>query len=238
MIWDTDITPEGGAINFNKKINDKLTLFANTGVFVIDESNAAGVNDDPTMYLLQPGIEFAATEKIKFKGAFLYQNFSNVKRYSLDNNASSNTYSSGTTLRYGYVSLVPQFEVSFSNLVPKVPYVALFSEYVTNPRVTNDKNESGYMYGIKFGAEKVAAFGDWQARVNYVRLEKDAVPDILPDSDRYSGKCGVKGHEVMFDFGLGKNTWLGLDVYHAKNIASKTATKGEMVWQIDWNMKF
>ncbi|MCM8763254.1 MAG: putative porin, partial [Candidatus Omnitrophica bacterium] len=48
LIWDTDITPEGGSVNFSKKLNSKTALFLNTGVFVIDENNSgSGDDDDP-----------------------------------------------------------------------------------------------------------------------------------------------------------------------------------------------
>ncbi len=37
LIWDTDITPEGGAAQFNYNVCDSLGLFTNVGFFILDE---------------------------------------------------------------------------------------------------------------------------------------------------------------------------------------------------------
>ena len=97
------------------------------------------------------------------------------------------------------------------------------------------------MFGFKFGKEKIEQWADWQVRANYAVLEKDAILDILPDSDRYGGKTGMRSHEGMFDFGLGKNTWLGLDYYYGWQLPGNfntSQTKPAQVFQLDWNMKF
>ncbi len=70
----------------------------------------------------------------------------------------------------------------------------------------------------------------------YRYLGKDAVLDILPDSDMYSGKTNVKGIEAVLSFGLSKNITLDLDYYHTEQI---TGTKNpESVLQVDFNYKF
>jgi hypothetical protein len=113
----------------------------------------------------------------------------------------------------------------------------LFGEYVTNRAdlPVND-NKNGYMLGFALGYDKVAKFGDWTFKYNYAKLEKDAVLDILPDSDRYEGKTNISAHEMMVDFGLGENTWLGLDIYRAQLLTNPKAPS--TVVQVDWNMKF
>ena len=95
----------------------------------------------------------------------------------------------------------------------------------------------------KFGAKKVAKWGDWQVRYNYAMLGKDSVLDILPDSDRYGGKTGMRAHEIMIDWGLGPNTWIGFDFYNAWKIpgnfpSSSNRTAPTWVYQFGWNMKF
>ncbi len=93
------------------------------------------------------------------------------------------------------------------------------------------------MAGVKFGAEKLAKWGDWQGQYNYAMLEKDAILDILPDSDRFGGKTGMRAHEMILNFGLSKNTFLGLDYYYAWKIASSHKTPAHTL-QVDWNIKF
>jgi hypothetical protein len=123
--------------------------------------------------------------------------------------------------------------ISFIN----IPQLKLFGEYVANIADTVPKdNRSGYMVGFGFGADKIGAWGDWQATYNFARLERNAVLDILPDSDRYGGQTNIRGHELKFAYGLGKNTWLEFDVYRAQKLAAPYAP--ETLVQVDWNMKF
>jgi hypothetical protein len=72
-------------------------------------------------------------------------------------------------------------------------------------------------------------------------LGKDAILDTLPDSDRYGGKTGMRSHEAGLDWGLGKNTWLGIDYYYGWQIPGNfgsTQSKPATVVQVDWNLKF
>ena len=64
----------------------------------------------------------------------------------------------------------------------------------------------------------------------------DAVLDVLPDSDRYGGATGIRSHEAELTFGLGKNTFLGLDVYRSWKLSDPKAP--DTLVQVDWNMKF
>jgi hypothetical protein len=102
------------------------------------------------------------------------------------------------------------------------------------------------MTGFKFGAEKIEKWADWQLGYNYAMLGRDAILDILPDSDRYGGRTGMRSHELKFDFGLGKNTWLGLDAYYGWRLPGSfasgtdrgTQSRPASVVQVDWNVKW
>jgi len=243
MIWDTDINPEGGALKLSKKISSKTELFMNTGLLVIDES--ANYNADPAMYVVQPGFTHQFTDAISLKGAFSYYGFSGVKGKTLDGTTGTNSKDAGNKLIYNYANIAPALELGikepFKMLNLNVPYFALFGEYVQNVNSAVKDDNAGYMMGFKLGAEKVEKWADWQVRYNYAKYGKDAFLDILPDSDRYGGKTGVKAHEIMFDWGLGKNTWLGLDYYYGEQLKGNfgsTQSKPASVVQVDWNMKF
>lgn len=66
-------------------------------------------------------------------------------------------------------------------------------------------------------------------------LEKDAWIDIFPDSDAYSGHTDVKGHELAFTYGVGKNVTLGIDYYYMERIKG---TGRRHLLQVDWKLKF
>jgi hypothetical protein len=246
LIWDTDISPEGGAVKFTKKFGPKTEFFTNAGLLIIDEQSDEG--EDPFMYVLQPGLAQTLTDTISLKGAVSYYGTSNVIDQTLDGTTGTNSNTTSSTsgkLRYKYENIVPALELTVKDPLKMVginlPYLALFGEYVQNTASGVKVRNSGYMLGCKFGAEKIANWGDWQLRYNYAMLGKDAILDILPDSDRYGGKTGIRAHELMFDWGLGTNTWLGLDYYYGWQLPgsfASTQTKPASVVQVDWNMKF
>jgi hypothetical protein len=242
LIWDTDITPEGAAVELNKKLNDKTSVFMNTAGFVIDELSSE--SSDPVMYVIQPGMNYQFTDRVALKGAFAYYDFSNIKGRILDGSQGTNTRTSGPTgLMYNFRPINPALEINikqpFKGLGVSfldIPSLSLFGEYVHNLAISESKNRTGFSTGFKFGAEKIAGWGDWDVKYIYAQLEKDAVPDILPDSDRYSGKTGVRSHEIMVNYGLGKNTSLSFDMYRSWSLLSSDAP--ETIVQVDWNMKF
>jgi hypothetical protein len=243
LIWDTDITPEGVAFDFNKKIDSGLAVWLKSGVFIIDE--ISGSNDDPYMVHLQPGVDIQLTDKISLKTAVSGE-YASVKANPLENSGNSNTRSASNSAwpTGNYFTVSPAFEVNvkepFKDLglsFLNIPNLRVFGEYVENTAdLAVDDEMSGYMAGIGLGAEKIAAKGDWQLSYSFGRLGRDAVLDILPDSDRYEGQTNMRAHELIFQYGLGKNTYLSFDVYRAQRLQGPKAPT--TVAQVDWNMKF
>lgn len=230
LIWDTDITPEGFAILLNRKVmNDQVALFCNGGWFLIDEFSARG--NDPSMYVLQPGFDWTINEKAGLKAAAAYYGFSHLEKCKLDHSSKTNTGAATTGLVYDYDALV--LSGQFRLLPGIVPYAALFGDYVHNPDPDNGGN--AWLVGFTFGEEKIKEFGQWRAQYSYRRLEKDAILDILPDSDFFEGCTGVQGHEAIFEYGIGKNTWLSLDYYRTEKIRG---SEDGHLFQLDWNFKF
>ena len=115
-----------------------------------------------------------------------------------------------------------------------IRYAGVFGEYVNNVATSNGK--SGYLTGLTFGDEKVVEKGQWFFKGSYRRLEKNAVPDILPDSDFYFGDTGVAGYELAFRYGLMKNINLNTRFLRAGFI-SGPAEMGNLI-QTDLNFKF
>jgi hypothetical protein len=102
------------------------------------------------------------------------------------------------------------------------------------------EDNEGYLVGVKFGHKNVKKLWQWQGKYNYRRLERDAWPDFLPDSDFYDGATNAKGHEVEFQLGLQKNVDLKLDYYSSELIrqAPGGTAEPEDLLQIDLNVKW
>ncbi|MFA5005076.1 MAG: putative porin [Candidatus Omnitrophota bacterium] len=241
LIWDTDITPEGAVIQLNKNINPNLALSMNLGALIVDTDTSSD-NDAPMAYIIQPQASYKFNDDVSLKGAFSFQSFHNVKghvssSYSSASN-SGNTTKGTSSYLYDYQMLNPALELKvmqpFKALGLNIETLKLFGEYVNNLDVSD--GASGFSLGFQFGNDKVEKWGDWQFRYVYAMLGKDAVLDVLPDSDRYSGKTGMRSHEGSLTYGLGRNTFLGLDVYRSWSIIGAKAP--ETLVQADWNMKF
>lgn len=244
LMWDTDITPEGVTFDFNKKIAG-IDSWLKTGFFVLEEDSSSG--DDPWLVHLQPGVNMPLVEGVSLKTALAFDYFG-VGGTTLNGSGKSNSwYSSGETVspKKDVINILPALElkivepfkaldISFLN----IPTLKFFGEYVRNLEKDSkpDDNKSGYMLGFTFGADKVAQWGDWQATYNFARLEKDAILDVLPDSDRYGGKTDMRAHEFKITYGLGKNTSFDLDIYRAQALSKPHLP--ETVVQADWNLKF
>jgi polyhydroxyalkanoate synthesis regulator phasin len=233
MLWDTDINPEGVAAKFKWKLNPKVETYANSAVFILEEYARFS---EPWMYVLQPGLKWKLTDNVDLNLAGSYYGFNQVKGERLDYSTNNNT-----RVRNGggeFNALSPAFELGikepFGGIGLNLPYLAFFGEYIHN--LDAKQSENGYMGGLRLGHKKVNAKGQWQLRYTYTLLQTFAWPDIFPDSDRYSGRTGIRGQEVLLTYGLGKNWNLELD-YYRTNLTS-TPDKTENLFQADLNFKF
>jgi hypothetical protein len=247
LMWDTDITPEGSVLILGKKVGP-ADLFLNTGYFILEEDDPSG--DDPWVFHLQPGLKTKLTDAISLKTALSWYYFA-VGNTTLSGSTNTNSWSSGNQAmpNKDVVNLLPAFELSINepfNALPvpaflNVAKLKLFGEYVANINDSKpDDGKNGFMLGMAMGADKIKDFGDWQFKYAYASLGRDAVLDILPDSDRYGGKTSMRGHEWAFEYGVGKNTWLALDIYRTQRIpyVGNYSNKPQTLVQVDWNMKF
>jgi len=76
------------------------------------------------------------------------------------------------------------------------PGIKLYGTWVNNQE-SSATRDTGYISGIKFGSAKKA--GQWEAKIEYRSLEKDAVWDDLVDSD--FGAFGAGGTADEFKSG-------------------------------------
>lgn len=232
LLWDSDIRPEGGAAKLSWELHPTFKVFANLGVFVLDERS--GDQQDPFMYALQPGFDWKITDTTHLKTAATFYGFSNVEDTVLDHSRETNTLRNDV-LRYDYDAFGMGSELGFQNPCgTSLPYLAFLGEYIKNP--DPEKDNEGFLAGWKLGHKKVKEKGQWQARYMYRRLERDAWPDILPDSDFYQGETNARGHEVVFKCGVNKHVVFGLDYYYAEKIRGKS--ESENLLQVDMEFKF
>lgn len=214
LLWDGDITPEG----FSARLTVPGTsIFVHSAYFVLDE---ASKSVDPSMAVIQPGIKFGITKNAGLKVSANYYLTNSLKGSSYGNivdGGETNTLNGDDTFTYDYDALGFSAQLDIKKAL--FNYLALFADYVK----TGDPQEdnTGYLFGIKFGDKKLKSKGQWQAKVLYRELEKDAWLDFLPDSDFLGGETGAKGYEAVVQYVLEKNLTFGLDYYKTETIDGK-----------------
>ena len=241
LLWDSDINPEGVSIAATWQVwGEGIELFLNTGYFVIDEISGGAGNADPSLLYIQPGAVVEINDALKLKAAVNLNYFNSVEGllYSqINKGGGTNTTSAGRFV-YDYDSWGITTELGYAlndESSAPVKYYALFGDYISNSDPA-DQN-TGYLFGGKFGSKKVSDKGTWQFKAQYRQLEKDAWVDFLPDSDVIEGITDVKGTELIFDYAIAKNVTLGVDYYMSETMKA-TTKKEQNVLQIDCNLKF
>ncbi len=239
LLWDTDLTPEGGALNLSMPTTPNLTTFFNTAIFVLDES--AADQTDPYLLVFQPGLRWKiAHESADLRLALTYYAFSHGAPKSVLDNRSSPTTNTTTTGRYDfkYDAINPNVEFGLNNPFPElslvIPRIAILGEFINNPDPQDHHN--GWLIGAYLGDQKVVNRRQWQIKGSYRYLGQDAWLDSFPDSDFYGGATDVRGYEAIFEYGLNKNTFITIDYYRSQRIAAAKAA--ESVLQTDLNFRF
>jgi len=232
-MWDSDITPQGVAVPVKYYWNKDGYVFLTPALFVLNEFKSNDY-DDPWMLVVQGGAG-ADFSSMWAKGGFSWYNNQKVKGNILKWSSESNTRNADGEYIYNYSSIALDAEYGFK-FDSYIKLLRLFGQFVSSDA---DSNSKGWLVGFNFGRQ-VKEFADWQFKYNYRYLEKDAVLDILPDSDFYGGKTNAKGHEVELLFGLAKHVVFSIDYYNARKIdvdPGKSENTEDVV-QVDFNFKF
>jgi hypothetical protein len=230
MVFDNDLTPEGAAFQMSRAINDKHTVSATAGAFVLDEEQYSA--SDPFLYGGQLLWNAKWTDKIAttlgaggFKIVGDHQlNTANVPLINEGNTRKivSETVPPNNTAQTLYV-LQDQFmpvilDASATYTLDTFPlYTGKFpikvaGEFMQNLQ-TSSKNQ-GFWLGVTFG--KAGTKHSWDITYRYERLEADAWYDQLVDDDNgafypgdmptanstfgYFGGTNVKGHMIQFNY--------------------------------------
>lgn len=254
LLWDPDITPEGGAIQLQKRINDYVTPFSTNAIFVLKDAtpstSATAFKTNPYMFVSQEGIKGNLTEKIYYKAAGTYYNVVNPNHVVLDNSLGINTPSSTSTSLYSYnynlIGGAVDFGMNdpFGELLPSpinVAQIGAFGQFFKN--VDPAHQNSAWQIGGYMGNSAINGWGTWKVQSFYKVLERDSWLDCLPDDDFYSGDTNTKGWRSQLDIGLAKNVWFTMsyfrtNVFKYYGAGSMSKSAPENLFQMDLNFKF
>jgi hypothetical protein len=233
LIWDGDLNMEGIAAQYNLKLSDSLTAFANAGGFYVrlDDSDT----DSLSMFGAQGGLTAKLDNDSKLAGGVGYFDYGNLIGETTlvkNNNAKGNTTSGGMYV-YDYNLLETFGQVSTK--LGSLP-VSVYGDYVVNT-ASNVKEDTGWLIGTSIN--KCKDPGSWQFSYDYRDVEKDAVVGTFCDSDFVGGGTNGKGHRFGFTYQLAKNTQAGVSYFMDKkaNSAGKIDDSYNRL-QVDVMVKF
>lgn len=261
FLWDPDITPEGGSVQIQKKINDYITPFVQGDVLVVhDLAPTNTTKTDPYFTVIQGGIKGNVTEKIYYKSAFSWYDLNNPSHLVFGQDLGSNTLATASMYRYNFNNvIVGGAEVGindpFGELLPSpiyIPQIGIFGDIAKN-NAQGDKQNKAWETGAYIGSSQLNGWGTWKLQSCYKVIERDSWVDVLPDDDFYSGDTNTRGWRTQLDIGLAKNVWFTMTYFRTnifKDVSnlsigalsstplafSKSAP--EDLFQMDLNFKF
>lgn len=215
VMWDSDINPEGFSANYSA-VNNFGGFFGNAGIWVLEENSRA--SNDPFMGYGQAGQRWSAGDWFGTVAGAVYV-FSDINELG-DLTASEGTNTDTNLSSFNFAGEVGT-EIGGGK-------VRLIGEYINNFD-TNTSEDIAWALGAKYSWNK------WKMKYIYADVEANSVPDFLPDSDRFDGLTGVRGHELEIKYALMKHVSFGLDIYHVEDIATDVA---QDLVQVDMNVKF
>lgn len=228
LIWDSDLRFEGLATKMTKK-SGNVEVFTGMGNFWVDENKSG---DDPLLWAIQGGFKLLLGEN----GAHLlaglsYYDYSDIEGHSPFYDPDKG-FGNSLDAEGNYETDFNEFEI-FTELVFKISKtpVSLFADWVENTSADHDKK--GWLAGYSIG--KCKDPGSCALRHNYRKIEKNSVVGVFTDSDFIGGGTDGKGHEIGFDYQIGKREKAGISYFYNNKGDSETDYHR---LQIDLNFKF
>lgn len=248
MLWDSDVAIEGFCAGIEPSSSAGASFFGTAGLSVLEES--ASDPSDPYLLFVQQGLSYrSGGSGLAFKAAAALYSFSGVKgsaplphRPSAASGYLQANTLSGGVYKYDYDAAALDLEASWrlTALPPPLPgaarpdFAGAFAEFVKS--LGHSRNSGGWTAGLRTGSRDPGCYGCWQLKAGLRRLERDAWPDTLPDSDFYGGSTGTEGSETQLTAGLGYGISAQLGYYDVRPIGAPS--RRESLFQADLTFRF
>jgi hypothetical protein len=214
LIWDHDLTPEGGALVYSHPFSDATSLNLAAGGFWVNEEFPGA---DVSLWGLQGYLKHQINKPSYVLAGASWYDYGNIQgseslanEWKGTNDFFGNTSAPGNVFASGY-NLLELF-AEFGTAVGKLP-VAVFGNWVNNT-VASTNQDTGWLIGGTLNKAKDP--GSWQFDYNYRELELDAVVGQFSDSDFVGGGTGGKGHWFSFAYQLTKNVAPAVTYYASR----------------------
>jgi len=235
LIWDSDLTPEGGALHYGTSLGEKTSVHVNAGGFWVAERSSAA---DTALWGAQAYLKHeidGPTYVLGGAGGYWYGNLQGQEALSLqwESNADffGNSNAGGVyTSKYDLIELFGEFGTE----IGKMP-VAVFGDWVRNTEALDTSQDTGWLVGTVIN--KATKPGSWQLEYNYRDVELDAAVGQFTDSDFLGGGTGGQGHLFSLGYVLVNNVTTAL-TYFADEFDGRKGNVDYDRLQLDLVVKF
>ncbi len=202
LIWDSDVNPEGVALNYKTKVGP-VNLKASGGYFILEDgdtvqgkANNNSSSDDLNMYHAGVSASMKMNDMVKAtlgSNAFIYNKEKAVGGFS----------DGDTALEIYEVAGKVDIKTGF------MP-VYVYGQYAVNAAATDPDQDTAWLAG--FGTK----YGPFKMDYNYRDTQEHAVADTFNDSDFNGGSDNARGHKVKVGYKISKNFSTGVAYFAAE----------------------
>jgi len=228
LIFDGDLSPEGGAATYAWNLSDSTSATVTGGAYWLRERST---DVDTSLFGIQGLLKHKLSKDSHILGGVSYYDFGNIKGKSLSGISSSGNTTVGGLYVNDYDILEGFGEYGFK--IGSVP-AAVFGSYVQNIDASTSE-DTAWLIGATYNKAKKP--GSWEVSYNYRDVEKDAVVGGLCDSDFIGGGTDGKGHVFGFKYQLAKNVQAAINYFLNHKNESTTSDEYKML-QADLIFKF
>ena len=224
VFWDSDLNPEGFALNFNNDF-----IHGSLVTFDVEERKAA---DDTLMFGAQIMHDIKISDNTLITGIGYYD-YSNLEGNAplFDGKPRGNSIDNNGKLINDYN--IAEFFLEYKAKLASQPF-SVYANYYQNTSA-NDL-DTAYTVGFKLG--KVKNAGSWDLGLAYLDVEADAVVGLFNDSDFAGGNTDSTGFLLKAGYGLGENMALGLTYIDSEIGQSQSNQTAYDRLQLDFKIKF
>ncbi len=234
LLWDSDIRPEGVLVSARLLEQQRMNLNLISGGLVLSDKEQ-NIRTDAYMWVTQLHGQLQLNDRWTLDLAPAYyvsqdlQGTPGITEHSVP----TNSRDANGDLLYDYDAATLSGALTWTPDAV-VEQTRWFGELI---HATDPGNDNlGWLAGMSIGARQLNRLWAWQFSYNYRRLESDAWPEFLQDSDFLFGATGVKGSEFELKIGLGSNTSIAIDYYDNNKLLGSDIEQDLL--QLDLNLSW
>jgi len=228
LIYDGDVSPEGGAVTYEWTLDCSTIAQLTGGAFWLSERST---DADTSIFGIQGLLKRELNGDSHILGGVSYYDFGNIKGKTLAGIGSNGNSTTGGIYDNDYDILEGFSEYGF--MIGEVP-AAIYGSYLRNMVAVNS-GDTAWIVGTRYNEAK--DLGSWEVSYNYRDVQRDAVVGGLNDSDFIGGGTDGNGHVFGFKYQLAKNVQAGVKYYLSEKNNS-TSEDDYQLLQADLIFKF